>query len=503
MRVGPLFTLAACAATAYGQSTFATCLTSAKLSPDAEVVFPSDATYADAIAVVTLEFSYKPAAVVFLGAPEDATVALQCAAQFGVPTVSRCGRHSYASFSVGGQDGSLVLDTTKLKAITYDKKTGLATIGLGNRLGDVALALDSWGRGTPHGTCASVGTGGHANCGGFGMWSREHGMFLDQIVKARVATANGTIVTASHAENSDLFWAIRGAGPSFGTVLSITIKTYAQPSSVVRFNYTFPVVTEVNTLVNCFLAFQSFAATDAPPPLGIRILWTPLPTGAQVWIHGLYYGPQAAFLSATKPLLDSLPVEPIEADIYDLSYIEAVKVIDTTGQLNSTGRPLQAGNTYFQSVLVPNGQPMSLETWTAYAEYALNTPLPADYLAFTEIDAFAGLYKGRPTAISAIPENAAAFSNRNSMLLMQLGSLSFGADYTDEMFAWARGWRAAITDSVAAENGTVKAYGCYVDAKWTAKEAHSVYFGPAKTTKLDKIKQRWDPKRVFNYPHGF
>ncbi|KAH7106469.1 hypothetical protein BKA62DRAFT_651145 [Auriculariales sp. MPI-PUGE-AT-0066] len=503
MRVDPLFTLAACVVAAYGQSTFATCLTSAKLSPDAEVVFPSDATYADAIAVVTLEFSYKPAAVVFLGAPEDATVALQCAAQFGVPTVSRCGRHSYASFSVGGQDGSLVLDTTKLKAITYDKKTGLATIGLGNRLGDVALALDSWGRGTPHGTCASVGTGGHANCGGFGMWSREHGMFLDQIVKARVATANGTIVTASHAENSDLFWAIRGAGPSFGTVLSITIKTYAQPSSVVRFNYTFSPITDAGTLVSFFQNFQAFAATDAPPPLGIRIVWAPVPWGALAWVHGVYYGSQTAFLSAVNPLLTSLPVQPVLAEINNLSYIEAVKAIDTVGQLNSTSQALQPAYTYYQSVLVPNEQPLSLQTWTAYVEYALSNPMPADSLVFTEIDAFAGLYKGRPTAISAIPENAAAFSNRNSMLLMQLGSASFIADYTDEMFAWARGWRASITDNVAAENKTVKAYGCYVDAKWTAEEAHSIYFGSAKTSKLEKIKRRWDPRRVFNYPQGF
>jgi len=75
-----------------------------------------------------------------------------------------------------------------------------------NRLGDLALALNQFGRGTPHGTCALVGIGGHSTCGGFGMWSRQHGLVVDQVVSYQVALADGRIVTASRAKNADLFW---------------------------------------------------------------------------------------------------------------------------------------------------------------------------------------------------------------------------------------------------------------------------------------------------------
>jgi FAD/FMN-containing dehydrogenase len=36
------------------------------------------------------------------------------------------------------------------------------TIEPGNRLGDVALALNDYGRAIPHGRCSYVGVGGHA-----------------------------------------------------------------------------------------------------------------------------------------------------------------------------------------------------------------------------------------------------------------------------------------------------------------------------------------------------
>jgi FAD/FMN-containing dehydrogenase len=46
--------------------------------------------------------------------------------------------------------------------ISVDPDTFIATIGPGNRLGDIALALNNAGRAIPHGSCPYVGMGGHA-----------------------------------------------------------------------------------------------------------------------------------------------------------------------------------------------------------------------------------------------------------------------------------------------------------------------------------------------------
>ena len=46
-----------------------------------------------------------------------------------------------------------------------------------------------------------------------------------------MVTPAGDIVTANEYQNSDLFWAIRGGGPSFGVLTSLTVKAYPMPST--------------------------------------------------------------------------------------------------------------------------------------------------------------------------------------------------------------------------------------------------------------------------------
>lgn len=52
----------------------------------------------------------------------------------------------------------------------------------------------------------------------------EVGFGVDNIISLRVATASGTILTVSKTSYPDLFWALRGAGPNFGVVISATVK---------------------------------------------------------------------------------------------------------------------------------------------------------------------------------------------------------------------------------------------------------------------------------------
>lgn len=57
----------------------------------------------------------------------------------------------------------------------------------------------------------------------------EMGMGVDNTLSLRVVLANGAIVTASATSHPDLFWAMCGAGPNFGIVVSMTVN--AMPAS--------------------------------------------------------------------------------------------------------------------------------------------------------------------------------------------------------------------------------------------------------------------------------
>lgn len=67
-------------------------------------------------------------------------------------------------------------------------------------------------------------------------------MAADQALSFDVITADGVYRTANARENPDLFWALKGGGPStFAAVLSVTVKTFPETPSagvILRINST-------------------------------------------------------------------------------------------------------------------------------------------------------------------------------------------------------------------------------------------------------------------------
>lgn len=102
-----------------------------------------------------------------------------------MPIAPRSGGHSYGAYSLGGALGgvdapnkprpgepSVIVDLRGLHDITYDSASETVTVGSGAMLGELINFLGNNGRMTPTGTCPTVGVGGHALSGGFGLYSR-------------------------------------------------------------------------------------------------------------------------------------------------------------------------------------------------------------------------------------------------------------------------------------------------------------------------------------------
>ena len=58
--------------------------------------------------------------------------------------------------------------------------------------------------------------------------------------------------------------------------------------------------------------------------------------------------------------------------------------------------------------------------------------------------------------------------------------------------------RSTSTWGLTKWRGTVN----YIDSTYTAAEAHKRYY-PTHSTKLKTLKDKYDPKRVINFPHDF
>lgn len=97
---------------------------------------------------------YTPAVIVYPSTPQQVSDAVLCAGYTGIKVQPKSGGHSYASFSSGGQDGSLIIDLEPFQEINVDNSTGVAKVGGGVRLGNLALGIYAQGRrALPHGSC--------------------------------------------------------------------------------------------------------------------------------------------------------------------------------------------------------------------------------------------------------------------------------------------------------------------------------------------------------------
>lgn len=174
----------------------------------------------------------EPKTIVFVQHAGDVSHAIQYVRETGLPLRIRCGRHSYEAYSLV-KDG-LVIDVSDINHIAYDRATGQVTVGAGARCLDVAEKLAAEGRVLPLPTFASVGVAGATLGGGAGIASRKFGLTVDNLISAKVVTADGGLLTASGTENSDLFWALKGGGGgNFGVVTEFTFNTHRARNVVV------------------------------------------------------------------------------------------------------------------------------------------------------------------------------------------------------------------------------------------------------------------------------
>lgn len=74
------------------------------------------------------------------------------------------------------------------------------------------------------GLCECTSILGPGLGGGHGVLQGHYGLVLDQFVSMNVVLADGSLQTID--ENSDLWWAMKGAGHNFGIVTSVTSKIY-------------------------------------------------------------------------------------------------------------------------------------------------------------------------------------------------------------------------------------------------------------------------------------
>ncbi|KAJ6582397.1 glucooligosaccharide oxidase [Mycena capillaripes] len=454
-----------------------------------KVVGPSDPEYETDILSYNLRFHYRPAVIAFPVNASQVSEVVKAGSLFNLSVTARSGGHSFIANALG--DGRLVVDLSLMKNLTVVPNGSAidAHIETGNRLGDVALALNAHGRAMPHGLFAYVGIGGHSGHGGYGLTSRMWGLTLDRIRQVEIVLANGRVTTASLTENPDLFWAIRGSSSSFGIVTKIVVETFPAPSYAIAFEYVWNL--DYATAAQVLGDYQVFV-NNIPTELGLAVLWNKGNATGFVTFEfgGAWYGAEGQIESVLQPFLDKLPPPTFNTLLGNGTWIDNLAQLNS-GPLDTSLRPDTNDTFYVKSLVTPEEVPMDNNTRLLFMEHLATEGFSTSLNWFIQM----GLYGGNSSQINAVPVDATAYAHRDSMFTMQVQVTEVPV-VTDEGFAFVEGVVNTITDSMPPD-WDYGAYLNYIDDRlvdWQ-KRYYGVHY-----SRLQALKRKYDPTNLFRFP---
>lgn len=435
------------------------------------IVRPEDPAYTDARLGWDQLFSHYPLVVVFAQNTQDVVNALTWARQNDVALRVRSGRHSLEGWS--NVDNGLVIDISELKSVDIDTSSRIATVGAGLNQLEAVTTLAKQNFAVTTGTEGSVGLSGATLGGGFGFLTRWLGMACDSLVGAEVVVPSGAecakVVKASLRHNSDLLWALRGAGNgNFGIVTSLTYKV-APLKSVTYLQATWD---GIGDLQGVFDTWQNTA------PVSDNRL------GTQLEIH------------KNQILLFAVLAEgsPDEAK-------QLLAPILSVGNPKVTVQVGNWGDVYAGFQVPTAAEPAN---WKFFSQFT-REPFPKE-----AIDVIGSFIKNAPTddsnfftqafggAVRRSPRGGSAFPHRDALFYSEPGA-GWGKRGTqpgvcDPLTSQAQAWIAEFSQALRPYVN-----GAYVNVPNIGMQDWETAYWDDNFDRLREIKAKYDPQNVFQY----
>ncbi|KAK1634554.1 hypothetical protein BDP81DRAFT_324845 [Colletotrichum phormii] len=357
---------------------------------------------------------------------------------------------------------------------TQDGDSNKIRVGGGTRLSQIDEHLSASQQAIPHGMCGGIGIGGHATVGGIGPMSRMWGTTLDHVEEVEVVTANATIVRVSLKENSDLFFAMRGAGAGFGIVTEFVMRTRPAPSSVLHLSQTLS-YSHPAEIADVLHSWQS-VATD--PSLdnrfGTEMVFSP--AGAR--ISSTWFGSEAELEQAG--ILSRIQIADASTTTHQETWEDSLARLAVEEALHTAPIP---NKLYSKSLGLSSSDVLSK------AEVAsILASLPAELM----LEDWSIKFQAAGGAVTDIPAGITAYAHRDKVMFYQ----SYAAGASKATRTSLENFHRELLNTVTQATGT---YPGFVDTE--LRDAQRSYWG-SNLAALEDIKAKWDPKDVFHNPQS-
>jgi FAD/FMN-containing dehydrogenase len=431
-----------------------------------ELVTPAHASYDALRNVWNGMIDRQPAAIARCTGVADVMSVVKYAQDNGIAATVRGGGHHVAGNAV--RDGAIVIDLAPMQGIWLDPDKKRARAEGGLRWGAFDHETLAHGLYTTGGTVSVTGIGGLTLGGGLGWLMRKHGLSCDNLVGADVVTADGRLLSANAAENSDLFWALRGGGGNFGVVTAFEYRLHnAEP--IVGGLAVYP-GDRLQDMLRFYRDFTANVPNHLETQAGAMIGPPGSPVEGRVagWMAICHSGPQAAGERIVAPLKAFGP--PVMDFIGPTTY-SAIQTMFDAGMATTT-------RNYWRSSFVKELDDDILDSFVAHAA---DMPRPGTLLLIEHMGG----------EISRVGEHETAFANRGARYNVSVLSSWLDPEADEQNIAWTR--------QFGDELNTFSTGGAYVNYMANSDNPAAIRAAyEANFERLVEVKRKYDPDDFFN-----
>lgn len=474
-------------------------------SSGVEVSYPADSSFSTLDTQQNAALPQRKPGVFALPQNEGEVAAVvKCvAAENGSQKISpRSGGHSYTGYVLGSSDGWVVVDLQHLNAVDIDQNAKSARVGAGSRLGPTAKTLAAGGFALPHGTCPTVGVGGHGLGGGYGFTSFQWGYLMDHITSMRLVKPDGSAVTVSSEENPDLWYALRGAGSNnYGIVTEFTYALEAAPTKIVNWSHKFATNSDCG---KAFLAMQDLTTKSGDAG------W-PETIGGEFSLYGQNSGTEGSACSFSGQFLGSKD-----------DYKQVMAKYNTAAKARGVTASEVSANEFstWADALTDIMGDLSTSQVDPEPYYAKSLVTPSDVSynddSFGKVvqavdDArdfgvsFTWAFLGPNSKPNTVAANSSAYVHRDSLYISQLYSYNFPTNNDNgAQDAVYTAFRNMVDAAKAVKpSASWGGYVNYIDDRLFVEGVNwaQFYYGSA-VDRLKSIKKSIDPQSIFDFPMG-
>ncbi|MEA5453370.1 FAD-dependent oxidoreductase [Sinomonas sp. JGH33] len=435
-----------------------------------QVIESDDPEYDAARAVYNGMVDRHPAAVLRVSQVADVLAAVRFAHGLGLDVALRGGGHSAPGF--GTVDGGLVLDFSARRGVRVDPAARTARVEAGATWADFNHATHAFGLASTGGIIGSTGVAGLTLGGGIGYLARKYGLACDNLISADVVLADGSFVTASEAQNVDLFWALRGGSGNFGVVTSFEFRLH--PVDMVHVGLIFY---DAELGVEAGAAYREWLAAE-PEEMGAFFGFhqgPPVPFLPEEWhgrpvavIGGMWTGDVDAGPAHWQPMLDAAPV--LGSMLAPMPYPALNIMFD-----GLNGVPGLQG--YWKADFL---RTLSDDALRVGVEFAPGIPSVHSANHFYPIDG----------AVQRVAPEATAFAYRNVAFAPAIAGQWPDAAENEKNIAWVRSYWSALHDY--AEPGG------YINFQDADDQSRIEDNYAANYARLSQVKAKYDPENFFH-----